>query len=216
MEHPACPARVEMVAGMSQVNIHNELWDEFLVLCQRLEIESPNTYLEQWLRHIVKNTGIQEQLYLPISAAIVTRNDAEILLVGNEYTPGKSLFWGLPGGAVEHGEDIRQAVIRELFEETGITTMEVGRLAWIVQGHQFSGKTGVFVFGFEISDWQGEITLKNEETAGPVKKAEFVPYSEAYQRLVPNIARQVRDWLEQPKDSPRIYWLESRNIEQIL
>jgi len=200
---------------MSKVDIHNDLWEEFLALCQRLEIEAPSIYLEQWLRHIVKNTGIQEQLYIPISVAIVTRHNAEILMVGNEYAPGKPLFWGLPGGAVEHGENIREAVVRELFEESGITALETGRLAWIVQGHEFTGKTGLFAFAFEISTWQGEVSLEHEETAGVVKKAEFVPYEEAYQRLVPNIARQLRDWLEGPQDTPRIYWIKAGTITQV-
>lgn len=36
--------------------------------------------------------------------------------------------WGLPGGMVEWGENIRSTVERELFEETGLELVEIGRL----------------------------------------------------------------------------------------
>jgi 8-oxo-dGTP diphosphatase len=36
-------------------------------------------------------------------------------------------YWATPGGALEEGETFEQAAMRELQEETGIRTMDVGR-----------------------------------------------------------------------------------------
>ncbi len=51
----------------------------------------------------------------------------EILLTQLSDITTRPGAWTLPGGGVEHGEDPRAAVIREVQEETGLTVV-VGRL----------------------------------------------------------------------------------------
>ncbi len=51
-------------------------------------------------------------------AAVIFKGD-EILLTRRGNPPGKGL-WGLPGGVVELGETVREAVVREVREECGI------------------------------------------------------------------------------------------------
>jgi 8-oxo-dGTP diphosphatase len=60
--------------------------------------------------------------FLAVSAAIV--RDGRILLVRRARAPGRDLF-SLPGGVVEAGETLAQAVIREVHEETGLTVEPV-------------------------------------------------------------------------------------------
>jgi 8-oxo-dGTP diphosphatase len=56
--------------------------------------------------------------FLAVSAAIV--REGRILLVRRARSPGRGLF-SLPGGVVEAGETLNEAVAREVREETGLT-----------------------------------------------------------------------------------------------
>jgi len=47
--------------------------------------------------------------------------DNKILLIKRKNEPFKGK-WALPGGFIEYGERVEDAVVREVFEETGIKT----------------------------------------------------------------------------------------------
>lgn len=53
----------------------------------------------------------------------------QILLIKRKNTPFKGK-WALPGGFVEYGEKTENAVIREVFEETGLKT-KINQLAGV-------------------------------------------------------------------------------------
>ena len=59
----------------------------------------------------------------PGVAAIISNGEGKILL----QRRSDNGLWGLPGGSVEIGESVRDAIIREVREETGLT-VEVVRL----------------------------------------------------------------------------------------
>jgi 8-oxo-dGTP diphosphatase len=60
--------------------------------------------------------------FLAVSAAIL--RDGRILLVRRARAPGRDLF-SLPGGVVEAGETLAEAVAREVLEETSLTVEPV-------------------------------------------------------------------------------------------
>jgi len=60
--------------------------------------------------------------YLAVSAAII--RDGKVLLVRRARNPAATLYT-LPGGAVETGETLKHAVIREVREETSLVVEPV-------------------------------------------------------------------------------------------
>ena len=60
-----------------------------------------------------------------VGVGAVVINGTEVLLVrrGSEPLKGE---WSLPGGALEIGETLQQGVVREVFEETGMTVTPAG------------------------------------------------------------------------------------------
>ncbi|MEM3506619.1 MAG: NUDIX hydrolase [Candidatus Bathyarchaeia archaeon] len=63
-----------------------------------------------------------------VGAVIIDKDS--VLLVKRKHEPGKGL-WSIPGGLVELGETVREAVKREVKEETGLD-VEVVKLIDVV------------------------------------------------------------------------------------
>ncbi|MDR0963413.1 MAG: NUDIX hydrolase, partial [Clostridium sp.] len=82
---------------------------------------------------------------------ILLRND-KILLVKQQV--GKRA-WSLPGGRLEHGETMEQAIVREMHEETGLT-VAVDRLLYLCD---VPTSSGIIHITFLLSYISGEITL---------------------------------------------------------
>ncbi|MCA1359084.1 MULTISPECIES: NUDIX domain-containing protein [Bradyrhizobium] len=64
---------------------------------------------------------------LAVSAAIF--RDGKVLLVRRARSPAKG-FYSLPGGRVEFGESLHQALSREVDEETGLCIEIIGLAGW--------------------------------------------------------------------------------------
>ncbi|CAH0388962.1 unnamed protein product [Bemisia tabaci] len=75
--------------------------------------------------------------------AVVVNEDNEVLTVKEKY--GQRIQWKLPGGYVEPGEDLADAVVREVMEETHIETKFVSLLSL---RHMHQAKFGCSDFYF--------------------------------------------------------------------
>lgn len=69
-----------------------------------------------------------------VAAAALVAKDGKLLLVRRTMTPGQGK-WTIPGGFVEFDEDPREAVVREVLEETGCQ-VEVVRLLDVIFGRE--------------------------------------------------------------------------------
>lgn len=76
----------------------------------------------------MKNQAIRRPV--PAVAALITQ-DGRLLLVRRGVEPSKGK-WSLPGGSVEWGEPLTEAVRREVREETGLE-VEVGEIAGVFE-----------------------------------------------------------------------------------
>jgi ADP-ribose pyrophosphatase YjhB (NUDIX family) len=101
----------------------------------------------------------------------VVIEDDRILLLDQDTDTGRG--WSLPGGKVEEGEPIRDALVREMREETGLD-VEPGRLLYVCDHLPESGMH-VIHLTFEARRAGG---TAGQVTAGldtrPIRGVEFV------------------------------------------
>lgn len=76
----------------------------------------------------------------PVAAvgALVVNTRDELLLVRRARDPGKGR-WGLPGGFVDRGETIEQALRREVFEETQLKLADMQLLVTFPNEYDYRG-----------------------------------------------------------------------------
>lgn len=114
---------------------------------------------------------------LVIVAAIIRRGD-EIMLVEQQGPNDPTSSWALPGGRVEPGELLIDALAREVREETGLVVAMIGQLAYLVQAES---DHRTLVLMFEVKDWSGEIRVNDPD--GYILQAYFVAQSDAIASL---------------------------------
>ena len=79
---------------------------------------------------------------------LVLNASGEILLVEHTYVRG----WFLPGGGIESGETVEQALVRELEEEAGVRPVGRPRLLSIHANHRIF--RGDHVLVYRIDEWE--------------------------------------------------------------
>ncbi len=126
--------------------------------------------------------------------ALIERPEHGLLLLNRANDPGRGLF-GLPGGFVDPGETVEEALEREVAEETGLTLAKYTYFMSAVNYYSYGGVTYTTADLFFIAQplsW---------ETLAPCKESQallFVPRSElALEKIAfPSLKTAVNAYLQ--------------------
>jgi|TARA_B110000977_G_scaffold191450_1_gene263588 8-oxo-dGTP pyrophosphatase MutT (NUDIX family) len=146
--------------------------------------ESTHVMCTHWLsdsepNHLPPNASHQVGI-----GAFVTNSKGEVLLVQEKRGPAAAAsrpnFWKLPTGLVEQGEDVPDAAVREVFEETGVRT-EFHSILGIRHGHNapFGKSDMFFLVSLKIADGQTEHAIEIQESE--LAEAQWRPAKDAFE-----------------------------------
>jgi len=108
---------------------------------------------------------------IPAVAALVLK-EGKLLLVRRAAPPLEG-SWCLPGGFVEAGEDVREALRRELFEETGLHAKEARLVDVISFVNENPEGRGVVIIGYRVGAFEG-----NPRPGDDAEALRFFPLTE--------------------------------------
>lgn len=103
----------------------------------------------------------------PVNGAIIENENGKILLVRRAIDPGKGM-WDIPGGFLELGETVEEAMIRELKEETGIET-EFKYFTSTIDLYEFQG----IVYPLSCVIFHGKIKDQNFRAGDDASEIKF-------------------------------------------
>lgn len=105
----------------------------------------------------------------------------QILLVQQRGSTDPEPYWVAPGGLVEAGESLSEALTREVAEESGLDVSEIGALAYCTQIDHPARAAQTLAFAFPILRWSG--TPASRDPDGEVIDVRWVAQSDAVTRL---------------------------------
>lgn len=111
--------------------------------------------------------------------AIIRNEQDDILMILAQGENDPHPYWTLPGGRVEKGETARQALVREVQEETGLTIIAIGQLAYQTEMQFDDVKT--FAEVYEVASWNGDLSINDPEDE--ILDVAWLPLPQAIQHL---------------------------------
>ena len=90
---------------------------------------------------------------IDVAVGVLLRPDGTVLLGNRPADKPWPGWWELPGGKLEAGESVQQALTRELKEEIGITVTQT--TPWVTYVHKYPTTTVRLAF-CRVTEWSGE------------------------------------------------------------
>jgi 8-oxo-dGTP pyrophosphatase MutT (NUDIX family) len=121
--------------------------------------------ISEYLKNLREKVG-KEILQIPSAAAIIRDSGGHILLIKS----ANARVWGLPAGAIDLGESPKEAIVREVFEETNLQVKPT-KLVGVFGGKDFryvysnGDEVEYFIVVFECEIIGGELFARDGEVS---------------------------------------------------
>jgi len=96
--------------------------------------------------------AVNKKPHIRVSAGLLLRPDGQLLLAQRPQGKPWAGWWELPGGKLDAGETVLQALARELFEELGVRVTQAVR--WVKYVHEYTDNIVELNF-CRVTGWQG-------------------------------------------------------------
>jgi 8-oxo-dGTP diphosphatase len=125
-----------------------------------------------------------------VAVGAVAVDDDRLLCVRRGHGPGGGL-WSVPGGRVQAGESLREAVVRELFEETALEAVVDQFVGYVERTGADPNPYHFVILDFAVT----VLDPRAEPVAGDdAAEVRWVPFAElAELRLVPGLYDFLRE-----------------------
>lgn len=105
--------------------------------------------------------GGPDRKAVEVAVGVLVRNDGAFLLTSRPEGKAYAGYWEFPGGKLEVGETVEQALRRELHEEIGITI--AAAVPWKVELVDYPHAL-VRLHFCKVFDWSGELQMREAQT----------------------------------------------------
>ncbi|MEO7952860.1 MAG: NUDIX domain-containing protein, partial [Polaromonas sp.] len=101
--------------------------------------------------------GSADRKVVEVAVGVLIQADGQFLLTSRPHGKVYQGYWEFPGGKLEHGEGVEQALRRELFEEIGVSVGEVH--PWQVEMVDYPHAL-VRLHFCKVFDWTGALQMR--------------------------------------------------------
>jgi 8-oxo-dGTP diphosphatase len=120
--------------------------------------------------------GGDDRPMVEVAVGVLMQADGSFLLTSRPVGKPYAGYWEFPGGKLEAGESIEEALSRELNEELGLTMGEAK--AWKVEVVDYPHAL-VRLHFFKVTQWSGELQMKEQQSytwsVFPVRVSPILP-----------------------------------------
>ena len=120
--------------------------------------------------------GGPDRSVVDVAVGVLIQPDGQFLLTSRPEGKVYAGYWEFPGGKLEAGETVEQALARELHEELGITTGQIQR--WREELVDYPHAL-VRLHFCKVLDWSGELQMREAQSFAwqqiPVKVGPVLP-----------------------------------------